>query len=129
MTFSEWFDDFKDELEQAIAFSISDLPDEPAALKNDLSRSNREAARMGLKLSEAESFVLKSHASAVFAVRKNNPELTAEERKIVAKSDEDYIIAVKVRDDIHLVVRSLRDKSFSIMNLRNTTDMRTMSES
>ena len=120
-TFGQWLDEYKDEIEQAALFSISDLPDEPAARGTQLGRANSECARMGFLLADAESFVLKAHAGAVVAVRKSHGDLSAGERNVVAKSDEDYVAAVRARDDLQVIVSALSRKSYAIMNLNKTT--------
>lgn len=100
---------------------MAQLPDEPAALAEALSRAQSEYPRMGKLLTEVESFVLREHAAAVVAVRQNpeNAELTAEERKVIAKADPSYMQAVRLRDMLEVIVQALKNKCFAIMNTRN----------
>lgn len=120
-TLPDWWAEYKDEVEQAQAFSTADLPDEPAEMGKDMSRANREVARMGFLLTEAEQFLLRAHAAAVLEARRLHPELTADERKAVAKADADYLLALRMRDTLQVIVSSLKDKAYSLMNMRRTT--------
>lgn len=120
-TLEEWVEENIGEITQAQAFSTEDMSDEPARLAQDLSRSNREFARMGFLLADAEGWVLKAHAVAVTETRKTHKDFTAEERKVIAKAEPTYLRVLKLRDDLAVIVAALKSKSFAIMNHRNNT--------
>ena len=119
--FDSWWDNVKDEVAQAQAFSIAPLSDEPAVMGQDLSRANSEQARMGLLLVDASSFVAQAEAVAMMRVRREYDDLSASERKVMVKADAEYQGAVRLRDSLDIIMSALKSKSFAIMNLRRTT--------
>lgn len=120
-TMAEWWEEYKDEIEQARLFGVAPLPEEPGTMHQDLSRSNAEQSRMASLLTDAESFVIMAYAAAVLRVRREYPDITADERRAVAKADPQHLGALDLRGDLAAVVDSLKNKSYALMNLRRTT--------
>ena len=125
-TLEGWLDDHLHEIREAQDFSVDDLPHEPASLAEHLSLAQSLYPRMGFLLADAESFVLKAHAVSVMKVRGEFQDYTAEERKVISKSEPNYLAVVKLRDDLAVITQALKNKCFSIMNTRNNTMDRTM---
>lgn len=119
--FDAWLLENADEVDQSIRLSIAPLPDEPAARADALGRANTDCARMGFLLTEAESYVLRTHASAVLEVRSKYPEMQYSERITLAKAEPLHLRALKIRDDLKVVVEALSRRSYSIMNLNKNT--------
>ena len=115
-----WLDDHLHEIRECQSFAIDELPDEPHALGQHLSIAQSMYPRMGFLLTDAEAFVLAAHAAAVVRVKQEYGDWTAEERRVLAKADLDYIAAKKLRDNLEVVVQALKAKGFSIMNLNRT---------
>lgn len=120
-TVEGWLAENRDEIEQAQAFALAPLSDEPAVMGQDLSRANSEQARMGLLLVDASSFVAQAEAVAMMRVRREYDDLSASERRVMVKADAEYQCAVRLRDSLDIIMSALKSKSMSIMNLRRTT--------
>lgn len=119
MTVDEWVTEHMPEISEAMAFAVDDLPYEPAKLGQHLGIATALYPRMGALLADAEAFVLKAHAASVMETRRAHGDLTADERKVLAKADPDYLRVLKLRDDLAVIVAALKNKSFAIMNHRN----------
>ena len=119
--FDAWLLENYDEVHQSILFSVAPLSDESAARAVDLGRANTDCARMGFLLTEAESYVLRAHAEAVVETRRQNPGMQYHERIVMARAYGLHLKALKIRDDLKVVVDALSRKSYSIMNLNKTT--------
>lgn len=119
--FESWWNENKDELAQAQAFSVASMSDEPAVMGQELSRANSEQARMGFLLVDANSFVNKAEATAMMRVRQEYADLSAAERKVLSRADDQYLQAVRLRDTLEIIVNALKSKSMAYMNLRRTT--------
>ncbi len=120
MTLPEWIDENKDEVLKMQEFATSDLPENPVMLALDLSRAARYGARAGFMLAEAESFVLKAHAAAVVEVRHLHSSMTAEERRVMAKAEPTYLQVVLLRDNLAVIVSSLKTRCYVSMNARRS---------
>lgn len=116
-----WLEQHLHEIQEAQTFAVDDLPDEPAIRAQHLSLAQTLYARIGFLLSDLETFTLRAHATATLEVRRNYPDLTAEERRVVAKADSNYLEIRKLRDNVEITVGALKSKSFSLMNLNNNT--------
>lgn len=118
--FATWVTNHEHEIRDAQAFAVDDLPQEPAPLADHLSMAQALYPRIGALLADAEGFVLKAHAAAVVAVRKQYPEMSAEERRVMTKADQGYVDAKRLRDILDVIVGALKNKSFCAMNLGRT---------
>lgn len=119
----DWFEENQDEILQLQAFATSDMPDEPSKLALDLSRASRDGARAGFMLADAESFVLKAQASATVNIAQKWPEMNANEKKILAKADDNYLKVTKIRDYLEVIVSSLKSRVYLGMNYRRSSYM------
>ncbi len=119
-TLDFWLAENQGEIEQAQAFASDSLPDDPGPLAEVLSRAQSEFARIGFLLSDAESWVLKAHAAATLESRDKYADLSADERRIMAKADPIYLKVVRLRDNLRIMVDALKSKAFAVMNHRNT---------
>ena len=113
---ADWIAQNGDEVAQSAAFTIALLPSEPAAMTETLSRAQSEYGRMGALLADAESFVLLAHAAATMEAWDKYAERSADERKIMAKADPDYLQALRLRDNLKHIVQALHQKAFACMS-------------
>lgn len=121
MTLDEWIVEHLHEIKEAQDFSVDAIPDEPATMGQHLSMAVTLYPRTGKLLADAEGFLLKAHAVSVMEVRRVHSDMTADERKVMAKADPDYLKALELRDSLSIIVSALKAKSFAIMNTRNNT--------
>ena len=117
MTFGEWLDQWKGEIEQAQEFVKSDMPTGPEGIQADLNRTIREYPRMAELMADADQFLLVSRASETLAVRTEHEDLAASERKAIIEGRLAGII--RTRDILKTTCRALEERSYALMNHRN----------
>ncbi|MFH0915370.1 MAG: hypothetical protein V1912_02855 [bacterium] len=119
MTFSEWLDQWKGEIEQAQEFVKSDLPAGPEGIQADLNRTIREYPRVAEMMADVDQHLIVSRAIETLIV-KGEPayqDLAAPERKIVVEARLATII--RTRDILKTTCRALEERSYALMNHRN----------
>lgn len=120
MTLEEWLTEYRDEIDQSRAFALSERAWDPAHLDEDLRRSRRDYARMGVLLSQAETFVAQAEAAATHAVKVKFQDASAAERRVFAKADDQFRKVCEIRDDLQIIVSALNKMHYELMNFRKT---------
>lgn len=106
---------------EARRVSVAPLETEPGPMANQMSHVRKCFVSVGFLLQDAKTWVLKSHAVATQETRKNNPDLTAEERRIVTKADPTYLRALDVEGKLDITVAALKSLHYEAMSVRKTT--------
>lgn len=115
-TFTSWLSEWSDEIEQTQLFSRSEMPSEPTAIRENLSRTVSEYARMGALLADAERYVVLARAAASLEVKREHDDLNANERKAVVEADISDV--VRTRDILQAMVAALKERGYALMNGR-----------
>lgn len=118
MTFQEWLEGHKDEIEKIQKFTKSELPVSPVAIHDDLSQTTREYPRASEFLADVDQFLTMSRAHETLKVRSEGPYagFTAQERKATVEGRLASIL--RVRDVLKATIAALHQRSFALLNQR-----------
>jgi hypothetical protein len=120
-TFAEWVTLNASKVEEARKASTAELSTEPGPIANQLRHVRRHFVLMGYLLADAKTWTLKAHASATQEVRRKYPDYNGDERKAMAKSEDDYVKALHIEQMIETTASALKQMHFEILNGRRTT--------
>ncbi len=121
LTFDEWVVAKALTIAEARGVSVEDLATEPAELSKQLARCRQQFVAMGEVKADATSWVLKTHAVAIQEARKKYAGYSAKERSTMAESNDTYLRALRIREDVATTLAALKTMSFEIMNDRRTS--------
>lgn len=115
---AEWLDSTAEKRQQLLAYSLSAIPTDPGNRQLDVSEALIQQQNAGDMLADVEQILLDSEARAVFSVRTDCPEMTAAERRTVAKGRTAAI--ARLRDGLHVLYTTLKARQFSLLNLNRS---------
>lgn len=122
LTFKQWVITKADSIAEARGVSVEDIATEPGALQTQVARARQHAVVMDELKADAKSWVLKAKAAAIQDARRKYADYATDERKAMAESDTDYLLALKIFGDIAATASALKSMHFEILNDRRTRD-------
>lgn len=114
----DWLVSTAEKREKLLAYARSQLPIDPGARQIDVSKALEYGQDAGDLLADIEKHLIDETGRAVIAVRASNGELTADERRAIIKSRVSDIS--RLRDGLHVVYSSIKDRRFALMNLNRS---------
>ena len=118
ISIDEWLDSTEELRASLLAYSKSPIPTDPGERQLDVSRALELGQDAGDLLADMETFVLQAEAKAVTEVRRIHPDLTAGERRSMAKCEAASVI--RLRDGVSVLYRTIKDRRFALMNLNRS---------
>jgi hypothetical protein len=115
LTFEEWLESTDERRSALLAYATSELPTDPGERQLDVSKALTNGQDSGDLLADLEKHLIDMTAIAVLAVRRENGELTADERKTLVKSKVSAI--ARLRDGLQVIYSSIKSRQFVLMNL------------
>lgn len=115
LTLQEWLDSTVEKRAELLAYARSKIPTDPGNRQLDVSTAIELGQDAGDLLADMEKHLIDETAKEVLAVRRDNGELTADERKAVVKARVSAI--ARLRDGMQVVYTSIKDRRFALMNL------------
>lgn len=114
----EWLESTAEKRTELLAYARSKIPTDPGVRQLDVSNALELGQDAGDLLADAEQHLIDETGRAVLAVRKENGELTADERKAVVKAKVSDLS--RLRDGLQVVYSSIKDRRFALMNLNRS---------
>lgn len=118
LTFTEWLVSSQEKRDELLAYSISSIPTDIGLRQLDVSHAIVKGQDAGDLLADAEQYLSLETGKAVLEVRRENPELNADERKAVVKSK--VSAYARLRDGIDVIYHTIKDRRFALMNLNRS---------
>lgn len=113
--FSDWLASTAEKRAQLLEYSLSPLPTDSGERQLDVSTALERGQDAGDLLADAEKHLIDMTAFETLATRRDNPDLSAEEKKAVVKSRVSDIY--RLRDGLKVLYQTIRDRRFALMNI------------
>lgn len=114
LTLVEWLTSTQEKREELDTFGKSALPADAGERHVDMELSIQHSDDAGRLLADAKSYLTQAYAQAMFAARKEHPDLTAKEREIVIEDSVRHV--QRLIDGICVTVKTLNNRIYTMMN-------------
>ncbi len=115
LTLEEWLVSTAEKRAVLLAYAQSPIPTDPGERYLDISKALENGQDAGDLLADLEKLLIDETGKAVLAVRRENGDLTADERKSMVKAKVSGI--ARLRDGLQVIYSSIKDRRFVLMNL------------
>lgn len=118
--FAQWVTGKADAIAEARGVSVEDVATEPGEITVQIARARKNYVVMGVLKADASSWVNKTRAMALVKVKDTTTGFSADERKILADADDDYLKALRIKGEIAVTATALRSMAFEIRDERKS---------
>lgn len=115
LTLEEWLVSTIELRDLLLTYSKSSIPTDPGERQLDIAKALQAGQDAGDLLADCDKHLTDQTAKEILAVRKEYPELTADERRLTVKSRVSNI--ERLRDGFQVIYTSIKDRRFTLMSV------------